>query len=61
MARVNGTFIARWCARGAKGEDKLSLPVCRQVLKSLKFSRILGGQPVAVGIVFEPPPLEMSA
>jgi hypothetical protein len=32
--------------------------VCHQVLKSLEFGLIVGGQPVAGGVVFEPPPPE---
>jgi hypothetical protein len=32
--------------------------VCRQVLKSLEFGLIVGGQPVTGGVVFEPPPPE---
>jgi hypothetical protein len=43
MARADDTAEDRWCARVAKVTDQSGPLVCRQVLKSLKFSLILGG------------------
>ena len=43
MARADDTAEVRWCARVAKVTGQSGPLVCRQVLKSLKFSLILGG------------------
>ena len=58
MARADGTAKARWYARVAKDTGKSGPPLWRQVLKTLEFGLIMGGQPVTGGVVFEPPPPE---
>jgi hypothetical protein len=55
MARADDTAEVRWCARVAKVTGQSGPLVCRQVLKSLKFSLIADRQPVALGVVLEPP------